>query len=137
MLARWVAFEASRGAEPRTLSSWLDRQLVSLAQRCAKFSPGEAGSVALPAEFAAMPELVFHLRRSAFLNVFGNAPDETVFYRSLLFRCARHACLPSRALWLCELSSGRFFVSLGVTRVLLHRPGAMSVPCNGPSPCDL
>ena len=87
MLARWAAFEASRGADTRTLSSWLDRQLVALAQRCAKFSSGDAGSVTLPTEFTAMPELIFHLRRSAFLNVFGNAPDETVFYRSLLFRC--------------------------------------------------
>eukprot|EP00892_Ulva_mutabilis_P000729 jgi/Ulvmu1/10657/UM066_0038.1 len=92
MLARWVAYEASRGADSRTLSSWLDRQLVALSQRSAKFTPGEAGSVALPAEFAAMPELVFHLRRSAFLNVFGNAPDETVFYRSLLFREGKDAC---------------------------------------------
>lgn len=87
MLARWAAYEASRGADPRTLSSWLDRQLVALSQRSAKFTSGDASSVTLPPEFSSMPELVFHLRRSAFLNVFGNAPDETVFYRSLLFRC--------------------------------------------------
>jgi protein transport protein SEC23 len=88
VLARWLAYEASRGANARELSTWLDRQLVSLTQRAASFKEGDADSVVLPGELAALPELVFHMRRSTFLNYFGDAPDVTVFYRSLLFRCA-------------------------------------------------
>lgn len=85
--ARWLAFEASRGAEARELSMWLDRQLVTLTQKGASYQEGDDRSVMLPGDLASLPELVFHIRRSTFLNYFGNAPDETVFYRSLLFRC--------------------------------------------------
>lgn len=87
VFARWLAYEASRGASARELSTWLDRQLVSLTQRAATFKDGDATSVVLPGELSSLPELVFHMRRSTFLNYFGNAPDETVFHRSLLFRC--------------------------------------------------
>ena len=92
--ARWLAYEASRGAGARDLSMWLDRQLVSLTQKAATYKEGDDHSVVLPGDLAALPELVFHMRRSTFLNYFGNAPDETVFYRSLLFRYA-----PRRGGW--------------------------------------
>lgn len=102
VFARWLAYEASRGASARELSTWLDRQLVSLTQRSASFKEGDTDSVVLPGELSSFPELVFHIRRSTFLNYFGNAPDETVFYRSLLFRC----CFRYLSRALVECSSG-------------------------------
>ena len=34
------------------------------------------------------PGFMFHLRRSTFVQVFGNSPDETAFSRLLLYKCA-------------------------------------------------
>lgn len=48
VFARWLAYEASRGASARELSTWLDRQLVSLTQRAASFKENDADSVVLP-----------------------------------------------------------------------------------------
>jgi protein transport protein SEC23 len=88
VVARWAAFEADQQLDPAPVATWLDRTLVAMARRYLSYTPDAPDSVSMPPEFAPFPEFVFHLRRSCFLDVFGNAPDETVYYRLLLFRCA-------------------------------------------------
>jgi len=38
-------------------------------------------SFVLPNSFSIYPQFMFHLRRSQFLQVFNNSPDETAYYR--------------------------------------------------------
>jgi protein transport protein SEC23 len=38
----------------------------------------------LPENFSLYPQFMFHLRRSQFLQVFNNSPDETAYYRHYL-----------------------------------------------------
>jgi protein transport protein SEC23 len=39
------------------------------------------GSFQLTDTFTLYPQFMYHLRRSQFLQVFNNSPDETAFYR--------------------------------------------------------
>lgn len=32
------------------------------------------------------PQMVYHLRRSHFINTFGSSPDETMLYKASLYR---------------------------------------------------
>ena len=72
---------------------WLDRTLIRLCQRFGEYVRDEPSSFRLPAEFTLFPQFIFHLRRSQFLQVFNNSPDETTFYRLMLMRETPTECL--------------------------------------------
>eukprot|EP00835_Amoeboradix_gromovi_P004362 NODE_335_length_10686_cov_0.203363.p5 type:complete len:238 gc:universal NODE_335_length_10686_cov_0.203363:7842-7129(-) len=63
---------------------WLDRMLIKLCQRCADYQKDDPSSFYLNPLFSQYPQFLFHLRRSQFLQVFNNSPDETAFYRHAL-----------------------------------------------------
>ncbi|KAI8868514.1 protein transport protein SEC23 [Ramicandelaber brevisporus] len=63
---------------------WLDRMLIRLCARFADYRKGDPASFHLAPNFGFYPQFMFHLRRSQFLQVFNNSPDETAFYRHTL-----------------------------------------------------
>jgi protein transport protein SEC23 len=65
---------------------WLDRTLIRLCQRFADYRKDDARSFRLSNNFSIYPQFMFHLRRSQFLQVFNNSPDETAYYRHVLNR---------------------------------------------------
>ncbi|VDN16337.1 unnamed protein product, partial [Dibothriocephalus latus] len=71
-------------AEFLTSSRWLDRQLIKLCHKFGEYQKDDAASFRLPDEFAFYPQFMFHLRRSPFIQVFNNSPDETAYYRHVL-----------------------------------------------------
>uniref|UniRef100_A0A915NJ42 Protein transport protein SEC23 n=1 Tax=Meloidogyne floridensis TaxID=298350 RepID=A0A915NJ42_9BILA len=73
-LASWRA--ANENDSPDALR-WLDRSLIRLVN--------DPASLRLSDKFSLFPQFMFHLRRSQFLQVFNNSPDETVYYRHILF----------------------------------------------------
>ncbi len=60
---------------------WIDRTLVLLCGKFAEYRKDDASSFRLSQNFSLYPQFMFHLRRSQFLQVFNNSPDETAFYR--------------------------------------------------------
>ncbi len=76
---------------------WLDKMLIRLVNnfidffeiiflliQCQKFAIYEKDnpmSFQLTDTFTLYPQFMYHLRRSQFLQVFNNSPDETAFYR--------------------------------------------------------
>jgi len=65
---------------------WLDRMLIRLCQKFGDFNKEDPGSFKFPDNFTLYPQFMFHLRRSQFLQVFNNSPDETAYYRHKLMR---------------------------------------------------
>lgn len=65
---------------------WLDRMLIRLMSKFAQYDKDDPKTFQLPNEFMFYPQFMFHLRRSQFLQVFNNSPDETAFFRSVLLR---------------------------------------------------
>ena len=85
VMARIAVFksEIEDGAD---VLRWLDRMLIRLCQKFAEYRKDDPMSFRLSENFSIYPQFLFHLRRSQFLQVFNNSPDETAFYRSALNR---------------------------------------------------
>jgi protein transport protein SEC23 len=80
LMARIAVFKAEIDDSPDVLR-WLDRMLIRLCQKFADYRKEEPSSFRLADGFSIYPQFMFHLRRSQFLQVFNNSPDETAFYR--------------------------------------------------------
>lgn len=50
-------------------------------QKFGEYSKDDPNSFRLPENFSLYPQFMYHLRRSQFLQVFNNSPDETSYYR--------------------------------------------------------
>lgn len=85
LMARIGVFRAENEDGPDVLR-WLDRMLIRLCQKFGDYRKDDAGSFRLPPNFEMYPQFMFHLRRSQFLQVFNNSPDESGYYRHKLTR---------------------------------------------------
>lgn len=63
---------------------WIDRMLIKLCQRFADYRKDYEDTFRLSPQFSYYPQFIYYLRRSQFLQVFNNSPDETAFYRHVL-----------------------------------------------------
>ena len=52
-------------------------------QKFGEYGKDDPNSFRLAENFSLYPQFMYHLRRSQFLQVFNNSPDETSFYRYL------------------------------------------------------
>ncbi|KAA8527880.1 hypothetical protein F0562_035251 [Nyssa sinensis] len=71
------AFDATR---------WLDRNLIRLCSKFGDYRKDDPASFTLNPCFSLFPQFLFNLRRSQFVQVFNNSPDETAYFRMLLNR---------------------------------------------------
>ncbi|XP_074599524.1 transport protein Sec23 [Brevipalpus obovatus] len=86
LLARLACHRAEVESNGPDVLRWLDRNLIRLCQRFGEFHKDSPDSFRLPPNFTMFPQFMFHLRRSQFIQVFNNSPDETSFYRHSLLR---------------------------------------------------
>ncbi len=85
LMAR-VAMTKTDADSPFDIIRWVDRSLIRLVQKVGQYTKDQPASFALQPNFSLYPQFMFHLRRSPFLQVFNNSPDETAFQRYLLAR---------------------------------------------------
>ncbi|XP_045502366.1 protein transport protein Sec23A isoform X2 [Colias croceus] len=85
VMARLVVYRADHEDGPDVLR-WLDRMLIRLCQKFGEYGKDDPNSFRLSENFSLYPQFMYHLRRSQFLQVFNNSPDETTFYRHMLMR---------------------------------------------------
>jgi len=65
---------------------WLDRKLIGLAKKFGEYRKDDPQSFQLAPTMSLYPQFLFNLRRSQFIQVFNNSPDETAHCRVLLHR---------------------------------------------------
>ncbi|CAK9139717.1 unnamed protein product [Ilex paraguariensis] len=65
---------------------WLDRNLIRLCSKFGDYRKDDPTSFTLNPSFSLFPQFMFNLRRSQFVQVFNNSPDETAYFRILLNR---------------------------------------------------
>ncbi|KAJ1407319.1 Sec23/Sec24, helical domain [Sesbania bispinosa] len=65
---------------------WLDRLLIRLCSKFGDYRKDDPSSFTLNPSFSLFPQFMFNLRRSQFVQVFNNSPDETAYFRMLLNR---------------------------------------------------
>lgn len=86
LYARLVVDKLRKGGEYSDLLRWIDKSLVKLCTVFGDYTKGDAASFRLSAKFSLLPQFIYHLRRSQFLQVFNYSPDETAFYHHTLLR---------------------------------------------------
>lgn len=85
IMSRMVVNRAESDDGPDVMR-WADRMLIRLCQKFGEYVKDDTNSFRLPENFSLYPQFMYHLRRSQFLQVFNNSPDETSFYRHVLMR---------------------------------------------------
>lgn len=85
VMARLAVFKTEH-EEVFDIMRWLDRMLIRVAAKFGDFNKEDPQSFRFASNFSLYPQFMFHLRRSQFLQVFNNTPDESAFYRLMLNR---------------------------------------------------
>uniref|UniRef100_A0A2K5VW54 Protein transport protein SEC23 n=1 Tax=Macaca fascicularis TaxID=9541 RepID=A0A2K5VW54_MACFA len=85
LMARLAIYRAETEEGPDVLR-WLDRQLIRLCQKFGEYHKDDPSSFRFSETFSLYPQFMFHLRRSSFLQVFNNSPDESSYYRHHFMR---------------------------------------------------
>ncbi|KAM6359229.1 protein transport protein Sec23A isoform 1-T3 [Alca torda] len=85
LMARLAVYRAETEEGPDVLR-WLDRQLIRLCQKFGDYHKDDPSSFRFSETFSLYPQFMFHLRRSPFLQVFNNSPDESSYYRHHFMR---------------------------------------------------
>ncbi|KAF9625053.1 hypothetical protein IFM89_017788 [Coptis chinensis] len=65
---------------------WLDRSLIRICSRFGDYQKDSPSTFSLSPRFSIFPQFMFNLRRSQFVQVFNNSPDETAYFRMILNR---------------------------------------------------
>lgn len=86
LIARVAAHKAEGGEDGADVLRWVDRMLIRLCSHFANYTRDAPESFRLAKHFGLYPQFMYNLRRSQFLQVFNNSPDETAFYRHVLDR---------------------------------------------------
>lgn len=68
----------------REILRWLDKCLIRLISRFAKYMKDDINSFKLPPQFYYFPQYIFYLRRSYFIQNFNSSPDEITYYKSMM-----------------------------------------------------
>ncbi|CAJ1949712.1 unnamed protein product [Sphenostylis stenocarpa] len=85
VMARQVSFKMETEAEFDPIR-WLDKALINLCSRFGEFQKDTPSSFSLSPRLSIFPQFMFHFRRSQFVQVFNNSPDETAYFRMILNR---------------------------------------------------
>ncbi|MQL85480.1 hypothetical protein Taro_017982 [Colocasia esculenta] len=84
-MVRLVSFKMETEAEFDPIR-WLDRSLIRLCSRFGDYQKENPSSFSLSPRFSIFPQFMFNLRRSQFVQVFNNSPDETAYFRMMMNR---------------------------------------------------
>ncbi|SCU80690.1 LAFA_0C00628g1_1 [Lachancea sp. 'fantastica'] len=85
LMAR-IAVHKAESDDGADVIRWIDRTLIKLCQKYADYNKDDPRSFRLAPNFSLYPQFTYYLRRSQFLSVFNNSPDETAFYRHIFTR---------------------------------------------------
>ncbi|ODQ59549.1 hypothetical protein WICANDRAFT_83675 [Wickerhamomyces anomalus NRRL Y-366-8] len=85
LMSRIAVYKAEQD-DSADVMRWIDRMLIKVCTKFGDYLKDDPNSFRLSPTFSLYPQFMFYLRRSQFLQVFNNSPDETAFYRHVLTR---------------------------------------------------
>ncbi|KAM1038841.1 hypothetical protein ACFX13_034195 [Malus domestica] len=81
-----LAIHRAENCFARDVIRWLDDTLIRFASKFGDYAEEDPTSFRLSSNFSLFPQFMYYLRRSQFIDVFNNSPDETAFFRLMLNR---------------------------------------------------
>lgn len=118
LIARW-AVSRTDTQEVFDVLRWIDRSTIRLVSRFGEYTKDQPQSLRLPQRFSLFPCFIYHLRRSAYLQVFNSSPDETAVLRLLLLRapCTDAITMIHPTLWAYTMTQAPRPVVLDTTSI--------------------
>ncbi|KAJ3426147.1 protein transport protein sec23 [Anaeramoeba flamelloides] len=86
VLVSMLAVERTKTEKTGSVLRWLDKSLIQVCKKFAYFDKTGISSFQLSPYFSYYPQFMYHLRRSHFLNIFGDSPDETTYFSHSLYK---------------------------------------------------
>ncbi|KAK3133536.1 hypothetical protein QOZ80_6AG0537780 [Eleusine coracana subsp. coracana] len=83
VMARFVSFKMETEVDFDPVR-WLDRSLILVCSKFGEYQKESPSSFSLSPRLSIFPQFMFNLRRSQFVQVFNNSPDETAYFRMML-----------------------------------------------------
>ncbi|CAO2211223.1 unnamed protein product [Urochloa humidicola] len=122
VMARLVSFKIEAEADFDPIR-WLDRALISLCSKFGEYHKETPSSFSLSPRLSIFPQFIFNLRRSQFVQVFNNSPDETAYFTMMLNRenVANAVVMIQPSLISYSFQSGPEPVLLDVTAIAADR----------------
>ncbi|OEL18325.1 Protein transport protein SEC23 [Dichanthelium oligosanthes] len=122
VMARLVTFKMEAEADFDPIR-WLDRSLISLCSKFGEYHKETPSSFSLSPRLSIFPQFMFNLRRSQFVQVFNNSPDETAYFTMMLNRenVANAVVMIQPSLISYSFQSGPEPVLLDVTAIAADR----------------
>ncbi len=86
LVARYAVYRTMTGEETIDVLRSLDRMLIKQVARFGEARREDPSTFKLPKEFQLYPQFMYHLRRSHYIQTFGESPDESCYYRDTLLK---------------------------------------------------
>lgn len=86
IVARFAVHRTLTGDETIDVLRSLDRMLIKLIARFGESKREDPNTFKVPKEFQLYPNFMYHLRRSQYIQTFGESPDESCYYRDILLK---------------------------------------------------
>jgi protein transport protein SEC23 len=84
LITRMGIVKNYEGEDSREVLKWIDKILIRLMSKFAKYMKGNPNSFKLSDNFNYFPQFMFYLRRSSFIQYFNESPDENTYYKTLI-----------------------------------------------------
>jgi protein transport protein SEC23 len=84
LIAREAIFKVKNGSSTDALNL-TNKILIDFMSTFCKYSINDPNSIIIPPSINLLPQFIYHLRRSNFIQIFNSSPDETSFYRHCFF----------------------------------------------------
>lgn len=84
LISRIAVNKINTGTPSAEAVRYVDETLIQFLKKFATFLKNDVNSFSLIHQHSMLPQFIYHLKRSPFLQNFNNSPDESVFYRHYL-----------------------------------------------------
>lgn len=85
IMARLAVLRAKK-YDSRDVIRWIDKLLIRFCSTFGEYIQEDPSTFRLSSNLSLFPQFMYYLRRSQFIDVFNNTPDETAFFRLMLNR---------------------------------------------------
>lgn len=84
LIAKEAVYKVLNQSNAESLK-FINKILIDFMSIFCKFRINDASSIIIPTNINLLPQFLYHLRRSNFIQIFNSSPDETSFYRHCFF----------------------------------------------------
>lgn len=84
LIARQAVFKVLNNSNADAVN-FINKTLIDFMSNFCKYRTNDTSSIVIPHSINLLPQFLYHLRRSNFIQIFNSSPDESTFYRHCFF----------------------------------------------------